>query len=163
MGPTGTELYREKDSGLYQEDKKENYLNLNVYSEYARTFNDSHNFKIMLGFQAEEMEQSDLNVFKNGLIMSDMPEFDLTNGQLNSGLSKDATVHGYSNRWATAGFFGRLNYDYQGRYLAEAIFVTMELPVSAVVTDGSGLLPFLWVGILHRKSSGNPYKMWQTC
>ena len=74
----------------------------------------------MLGFQAEEMEQSDLNVFKNGLIMSDMPEFDLTNGQLNSGLSKDATVHGYSNRWATAGFFGRLNYDYQGRYLAEA-------------------------------------------
>ncbi|WP_195353827.1 SusC/RagA family TonB-linked outer membrane protein [Bacteroides cellulosilyticus] len=120
LGPTGTELYREKDSGLYQEDKKENYLNLNVYSEYARTFNDSHNFKIMLGFQAEEMEQSDLNVFKNGLIMADMPEFDLTNGQLNSGLSKDATVHGYSNRWATAGFFGRLNYDYQGRYLAEA-------------------------------------------
>ena len=120
LGPTGTELYREKDSGLYQEDKKENYLNLNIYSEYAHTFDEAHNLKIMAGFQAEEMEQSDLNVFKNGLIMADMPEFDLTNGQLNSGLAKDATVHGYSNRWATAGFFGRLNYDYQGRYLVEA-------------------------------------------
>ena len=74
----------------------------------------------MGGFQVEEMEQSNLNVFKNGLIMEDMPEFDLTNGQLSSGLSKDATVKGYSNRWATAGFFGRLNYDYRGRYLAEA-------------------------------------------
>lgn len=52
--------------------------------------------------------------------MADMPEFDLTNGQLNSGLLQRSTVHGYSNRWATAGFFGRLNYDYQGRYLAEA-------------------------------------------
>lgn len=120
LGPTGTRLYREQDSGLYQEDKKENYLNLNVYSEYAHSFNTVHNFKIMGGFQVEEMEQSNLNVFKNGLIMEDMPEFDLTNGQLSSGLSKDATVKGYSNRWATAGFFGRLNYDYQGRYLAEA-------------------------------------------
>ena len=27
---------------------------------------------------------------------------------------------GYRNEWATAGFFGRLNYDYKGRYLAEA-------------------------------------------
>ena len=29
---------------------------------------------------------------------------------------------GYRNEWATAGFFGRLNYDYQGRYMAEANF-----------------------------------------
>ena len=29
------------------------------------------------------------------------------------------TIGGSTTRWATAGFFGRINYDYKGRYLAE--------------------------------------------
>jgi TonB-linked SusC/RagA family outer membrane protein len=111
--------YTNNDDGLYQESKKENYLNLNIYSEYSHSFNDTHNFKIMGGFQAEELTQADFNVFKNGLIMPDLPEFNLTNGLLGSGTAKDASVAGYGNEWATTGFFGRLNYDYKGRYLAE--------------------------------------------
>lgn len=120
VGPTGNPFYRINDSGLYQEQKKENYLNLNIYSEYSRSFSEAHNVKVMAGFQAEELLQDDFNVFKNGLIMPDMPEFNLTNGLLSSGAAKDASVAGYANEWATAGFFGRLNYDYKGRYLAEA-------------------------------------------
>ena len=73
----------------------------------------------MGGLQVEKMEQSDFNVFKNGLILPELPEFNLTNGLLSNGQSNDATVAGYSNEWATTGFFGRLNYDYEGRYLAE--------------------------------------------
>ena len=120
-GPTGEPIYRINDSGLKEEALKENYFNLNVYSEYSHSFNDMHNLKVMAGFQTEQMRQEDFNVFKNGLIMPDMPEFDLTNGLLEStGASKDATVQGYSNKWVTAGFFGRVNYDYNGRYLAEA-------------------------------------------
>ncbi|MFT3739897.1 MAG: TonB-dependent receptor [Breznakibacter sp.] len=119
VGPTGAYIYRINDSGLYQEQKKENYLNLNIYSEYSRSFKDTHNFKIMGGFQVEELTQGDFNVFKNGLIYSELPEFNLTNGLLSNGTAKDATVAGYGNEWATAGFFGRLNYDYKGRYLAE--------------------------------------------
>jgi TonB-linked SusC/RagA family outer membrane protein len=121
-GPTGNKFYGwidGKETGLYQESKKENYLNLNLYSEYSHSLNDAHNFKIMGGMQVEEMKQSDFNVFKNGLILTDLAEFDLTNGLLSSGESSDATVAGYSNEWATAGFFGRFNYDYEGRYLAE--------------------------------------------
>jgi TonB-linked SusC/RagA family outer membrane protein len=119
VGPTGTFFYRINDSGLYQEQMKENYLNWNIYSEYSHSLNDAHNFKIMGGFQAEELMQSDFNVFKNGLVLPDLTEFNLTNGLLNNGTARDATVAGYGNEWATAGFFGRLNYDYKGRYLAE--------------------------------------------
>lgn len=119
VGPTGLPIYRINDSGLYQESLKENYLNLNIYSEYSHSFKEKHNFKILGGFQAEEMEQGDFNAFKNGLIIESMPEFNLTNGLLSNGTAKDASVYGYSNEWATVGFFGRLNYDYMGRYLAE--------------------------------------------
>lgn len=120
VGPTGKKIFRINDSGLYQEQKKENYLNLNIYSEYAHTFDKVHNFKIMGGFQTEELKQNDFNVFRNGLVIPDLPEFNLTTGVLeSSGSAKDARVKGYHNEWATAGFFGRLNYDYQGRYLIE--------------------------------------------
>lgn len=121
-GPTGVKRasYTESNNYLYEESKKENYMNINVYSDYAHTFAENHNFKVMLGFQMEEMRQRAHTIKKNGLIMENMPEFDLVNGILANGSKQDATVKGYSNEWATAGFFGRLNYDYQGRYLAEA-------------------------------------------
>lgn len=118
-GPNGDPIYTINDSGLYQEQRKENYLNLNVYSEYSRSFNQVHNFKIMGGFQLEELTQNAFNVYKNGLIIPGLPELNLTNGLLSNGTSQDAIVKGYGNEWATAGVFGRMNYDYKGRYLAE--------------------------------------------
>lgn len=107
------------DTSLYGSHKKENYLNLNIFSEYSHTFNDSHNLKVMAGFQAEEMKQAFQSVKKYGLLVNGLPEFDLTTGTSGSGALKETEVSGYHNEWATAGFFGRVNYDYEGRYLAE--------------------------------------------
>lgn len=106
-------------SSLYQDHKKENYLNLNVYSTYSHTFNDAHNFKVMGGFQAEEMKQSFFSAKKHGLLIEELPEFDLTSGLGGDGKERADEIKGYRHEWATAGFFGRLNYDYKGRYLAE--------------------------------------------
>lgn len=106
-------------SSLYQDHKKDNYLNLNIYSEYSHTFNDVHNFKIMAGFQAEEMRQSFFRAKAYGLLLEDLPELDLTSNLDGNGVQKIPEVGGYRHQWATAGFFGRLNYDYMGRYLAE--------------------------------------------
>lgn len=121
-GPTGllTASYTQSNDYLYEASNKEDYLNLNVYSEYSGTIAGKNNFKLMAGFQTEDMRQRNLGVTKNGLIMrGDMPEFDLTNGLLTNGNQQDATVTGNSNRWDNAGFFGRLNYDYDSRYLIE--------------------------------------------
>lgn len=106
-------------SSLYQDQLKENYLNLNLYSSYSHTFNAVHNFKIMGGFQLEQLTQDFFSVSKAGLLLQDLPEFDLTTGVDGSGKPINASIRGYKNEWATAGFFGRLNYDYKGRYLAE--------------------------------------------
>lgn len=106
-------------SSLYQDHKKENYLNLNLFSEYGHTFAENHNFKIMAGFQAEDMRQSFFSAKKYGLLIEDLFELDLTNSLDGAGVEKIPEAGGYRNQWTTAGFFGRLNYDYQGRYLAE--------------------------------------------
>lgn len=106
-------------SSLYQDHKKENYLNLNAYSEYSFTVKDDHNFKAMVGFQAENMKQSFFSAKKYGLLIEDLPEFDLTSGKDGMGVDKIPESSGYRNEWSTAGFFGRINYDYKGRYLAE--------------------------------------------
>ena len=52
-------------------------------------------------------------------MVNGLPQFDLTTGLDGTGNKKDTEVSGYHNEWATVGFFGRLNYDYKGRYLAE--------------------------------------------
>ncbi|WP_239063844.1 TonB-dependent receptor [Bacteroides sp. 51] len=106
-------------SSLYQDHKKENYLNLNIFTSYTHSFNDAHNFKIMGGFQADEMKQSFFSAKRYGLLIEDLAELDLTSNLDGEGKDKAIEAGGYRHEWATAGFFGRLNYDYKGRYLAE--------------------------------------------
>jgi len=115
----GNEVNTNGTSSLYQDRKKENFLNINIYSEYTRTFNDLHNFKIMGGYQSEEMKQSFFKAKGYGLLLEDLAELDLISSLDGQGVSKVPEVSGYRHRWATVGFFGRLNYDYMGKYLAE--------------------------------------------
>ncbi|NDV84383.1 TonB-dependent receptor [Bacteroides sp. 51] len=115
----GNLIDTQKNSYLYQEQKKENYMNLNIYSEYNHSFLDAHNVKVMAGFQSEEMKQDVSSVQRYGVMIEGMPYFDLTTGTNGKGSAMATTVKGNGSEWATAGFFGRLNYDYQGRYLAE--------------------------------------------
>lgn len=106
-------------TSLYQDDQDEKYLNLNIYSEYSLSFNEKHNFKVMGGFQAEELKQNFFSVKKYGLMFNNMPQFDLSTGTDGQGKTKETEVKGNFYEWATAGFFGRINYDFEGRYLAE--------------------------------------------
>lgn len=106
-------------SSLYQDYTKETYMNWNIYSTYSFTLNDVHNMKVMAGFQSEEMRQKFFSAKGYGLQAEDLPELDLISNQDGLGVDKVPEVGGYRNEWATAGFFGRINYDYQGRYLGE--------------------------------------------
>ena len=115
----GNVINTNKDSYLYQDQTKENYLNLNIYSEYFHSFNNVHNTKIMFGFQTESMQQEFSSTQKYGIMIGGMPYFDITTGLDGKGNVKATKANGNGKRWKTAGFFGRLNYDYMGRYLAE--------------------------------------------
>lgn len=111
-----------QSSSLYESATRKNYLNMNIYSSYAFSLNEKHNFKVMAGFQTEAMKQHWFNVTKYGLIDENDEnhwEFDLTNGLDGKNNKKETAVGGSTQEWRTVGFFGRLNYDYSGRYLFE--------------------------------------------
>ncbi len=94
-------------------------MNINAYTEYSHSLESGHNFKAMVGFQAERLSQTKFGLQRNGIIVPGLPEVDITTGLDYQGNPVTPSTNGSRARWSTAGFFGRLNYDYEGRYLAE--------------------------------------------
>lgn len=92
---------------------KSTFLNPNVYSNYNLTLNEKHNFAAMVGFQAEQMKYRNMTASRADMINVELPVLDLTTNTTNY------SIAGAYNEWASAGFFGRINYDYEGRYLIE--------------------------------------------
>ena len=97
-----------KTSSVTEGAERTNYFNANVYSEYSRTFADTHHLKVMAGFQAELNKWRQLQATKLDLISESVPSINAATGE--STIDKSKLTH-----WATAGFFGRLNYDYKER------------------------------------------------
>ena len=99
-------------SRVYEYNQKVDFFAPSVFAEYSKSIKD-HNFKIMAGFQSELYSARSMNASRYG-IMAGLPTLDTTN--------TNPSVGGNYDKWTTAGFFGRLNYDYKGRYLLEANF-----------------------------------------
>lgn len=106
-------------SQVHEDHQKDNYWNLNVYSDYTFTLAQKHNFHAMAGFQAEELNRTAFGVNRDGIIIPELPEIDITTGLDQNGNAVPPRVNGSRASWSTAGFFGRINYDYDGKYLAE--------------------------------------------
>lgn len=90
---------------------RDNYLTGNLYSDYFKQFDSGHYFKVMAGFNAELMKSRDVKGIMDNLITPDLPT-------LNTATENPRTSGGYSH-WSTVGFFGRLNYNFQEKYLFE--------------------------------------------
>jgi TonB-linked SusC/RagA family outer membrane protein len=81
-----------------------------LQSTYEFKLQDSHNFKVMGGFQGEDWESRGLGASRTNL-PSDQPFINVgTQNQQNSG---------GINQFALAGFFARANYSYKDKFLIE--------------------------------------------
>lgn len=87
------------------------YQTINLYTNYLFTLADKHNFTLMAGYQEEDSDYSYMKNSITGLYSTTNPNVGMGTG--------DKTVVDTRNGWATRGFFGRINYDYDGRYLLE--------------------------------------------
>ena len=92
---------------------KDNNYSLNLYTDYFKQIGD-HYFKVMGGFNAELYKRTNLSGQRDELITPDVPT-------LNTGTTEQKANGGYSH-WANAGFFGRINYSYKGKYLFNGSF-----------------------------------------
>lgn len=85
--------------------------NLNVYATYSHLWDKKHNLKVVAGGQYEDYRTTDLSVKKNDLLSKDLSSFTVAQGE--------TTVDQEISAWRTLGYFARVNYDYEGKYLAE--------------------------------------------
>jgi len=98
-------------SWLEQQSSQSKSFALNVYGNYEISVADNHNFNIMVGTNAESGTYFNHYSERDDLLDYKLPEFDLATGA--------QYVDGANSHWATAGYFGRLNYDYKGIWLFE--------------------------------------------
>lgn len=89
----------------------------NVYATYSDTFADAHNLKVMAGGQFESYYHKKLTATGYNLMSEVLNDQNLVAGD-EDGNKKTKTAGGQS-AYALLGFFGRVNYDYKGKYLVE--------------------------------------------
>ena len=97
-----------------------NYLNSNFYTtsfytDYTLEKND-HYLKVMLGMNTEEYIVRSLSAQRSDVISGLIPEISASVGE--DKINNDDNNPTQYRNWATAGFFGRINYSYKERYLA---------------------------------------------
>lgn len=98
-------------SAVYQYSSRSNSFAFNLFGNYEMKLANNHNFNFMLGANAESGTFSGHSSRRADLLDMNLPEFNLATGA--------QTVTGSNTQWATAGYFGRINYDYQGIWLLE--------------------------------------------
>lgn len=94
-----------------------NYYSANVFANYDDTFNEVHHLSGVIGFNYETMRLKNISAYGENLSSTSLDDFNLV-GQNSEG-EVITGVDGSQNAYALAGFFGRINYDYAGRYLFE--------------------------------------------
>ena len=105
--------YSRTTSYVSEKSYRSTYLNANVYTNYFLSLNDKHNFTFLLGTQIENFKDRFVSGSRDDVTTQLLPVLDLTNSKTNYSLG------GAYQDWRTAGFFGRINYDYMGKYLVE--------------------------------------------
>jgi TonB-linked SusC/RagA family outer membrane protein len=81
--------------------------------DYRKTFNGEHSLNILAGYNQESNYYRELSGSRMYFPTDDLKE-------LNAGSSLNQATGGTANEWAIQSLFGRINYDFRGKYLMEA-------------------------------------------
>lgn len=82
---------------------------------YKKSFIDKHNLNVMAGYNQENYRYDLIGGYRTGVPTNTLWE-------LNTAETAGQTNEGRAYEWAIQSLFGRLNYDFEGRYLFEASF-----------------------------------------
>ena len=113
-GVKPTYIVGTSNSNTTRENIKQNRWTANAYLNYNHTWFDAHNLGVMVGVNGERFKSDEMWANRTHLYNEDYPELNLAYGEM-----KDATITSYTGDRSTAGYFGRINYDYKGIYLLE--------------------------------------------
>lgn len=111
--PSGTIDYQpgNREQTSYNSTMQNNeYFSPNIFSNYTKSFG-VHNFGVMVGYQHEVYRFNNLVAETNHLVTDQIPSVSTTVGQ--------QQVSDQLGHWGTMGYFGRLNYNFDEKYLIE--------------------------------------------
>lgn len=114
VGTTPRYIIPSSKSATTRWNRKMDRWTANAYLNYAHTFNDVHNLNVMAGINGESFTSDYFGATRKLLYDENYPELNLAYGEM-----KDATIESETDDRASAGYFGRINYDYKGIYLFE--------------------------------------------
>ena len=100
-------------SRMYEYADATRYLATNLYAEFEETFAQKHYFKAMGGWNYEQSQYKRINEDNTDLLTPDVENINLAFG------TDSKTVASSWSAYKFGGFFGRLNYSYDNRYLIE--------------------------------------------
>ena len=91
-----------------------NTITLNGRLGYNRTFNESHKVDAFVAYEQSKYNYSSLSAFRTNYLSAALPEIDF-----GSDVPKDKNNAGSSNATVRRDLFGRINYSYNNKYIAE--------------------------------------------
>ncbi|MEO5789300.1 TonB-dependent receptor [Gelidibacter sp.] len=109
--PDGQERFIQQNNSFARYAYERNYISPNVVVSYDKSVNEVHNFSGLVGFQQENTDYSSVQGNINDLITDNVPSISTGVGKVNAYDSQGS--------FATQGYFGRLNYNYNEKYLFE--------------------------------------------
>lgn len=100
------------DDRMSEYNSSHEYLATNVFAEYENTFKDKHYLKGLIGFNYERRKDNNSKATRYGLLTPDVTNINLAVGD-------EMLISAGETKWSVAGFFARINYAYDNRYLFE--------------------------------------------
>lgn len=90
-----------------------NYFSTNFYTDYSFKLADKHNFKVLIGMQTEYYKSEITRVASSNILDPNAPFIPSEIG------GETLMASESKGEWSSMGFFGRLNYNYDDRYMLE--------------------------------------------
>lgn len=105
------------ENRLSESIRRNDYYATNIYGTYKKQLSD-HNIAVVAGYNYEDRNFKDVEVTGWDLLSDDLNDLNLVGINEESGLPR-LQASGGQNEYAIMGLFGRINYDYRGKYLVE--------------------------------------------
>ncbi|MDE5720873.1 MAG: TonB-dependent receptor, partial [Paramuribaculum sp.] len=99
---------------IYKYSSNDYYQAFNAFAQYDLTIAKSHNFKFMTGYNQEKKVNGSFSAQRNDLMSGNSHQFGEATG--------DRSVGSSATQWSINSWFGRINYDFEGKYLAEFVW-----------------------------------------
>ncbi|MDR0698914.1 MAG: TonB-dependent receptor [Tannerella sp.] len=100
------------DLGIYHNNEWQSNLVFNSILNYDITLANNHHISAIAGYEQQTMGYETKRIRRENYTTS-------TTTDINAGSASGQSMSGYTRQWVVQSYFGRLNYDFKGRYLVE--------------------------------------------